>query len=191
MIRRVVAGLGFAEHGSSDWIVVPFFRVVCAPPRACASHMANASPCHLPDQTPRLQFRQQCGRGLLRDPEFRHERVWRQRRVAQQTLDRIRQPRALIRLGGSGHWRAPRTFLGGTPCSEVACLRPEAPARVDALRVTLNGRAEAPVPPRKPLYVNSPHLANYPCERRSPFATLISSSTTARGSSCLLLQPGS
>ena len=55
---------------------------------------------HLPDQPSRLQFPEQCSRGLRRDPEFCRERVRRQRWIAQQSLDRARQPRSFIGPGG-------------------------------------------------------------------------------------------
>ena len=54
----------------------------------------------LSDQPSRLQFPEQCSRGLRRDPEFCRERVRRQRWIAQQSLDRARQPRSFIGPGG-------------------------------------------------------------------------------------------
>ena len=65
------------------------------PRRLHLSHRERPKPPparHLPDQPSPLQFPEQCSRGLRRDPEFCRERGRRQRWIAQQSLDRTRQP---------------------------------------------------------------------------------------------------
>jgi hypothetical protein len=74
-------------------------RGIADSPPSYLERAETSPPRHLSHKPVRLQFAQQRGPGLRRDPELRGERLGGQRGGAQQGVDGVRQPRAFVAAG--------------------------------------------------------------------------------------------
>jgi hypothetical protein len=116
---------GTEAAAAQDGHLSPLPFLVSLAGRLRLSHRERPKPPparHLPDQPFRLQFPEQCSRGLRRDPEFCRERIRCQRWIAQQSLDRARQPRSFVGPGGE----RPALLCRGVEPVEFAQTHPRA-----------------------------------------------------------------